>query len=57
MHGDKASSIECLEKRLMLNVSAPAILQLFESTYGNSEDRAADIFSVRLRWRLDAANR
>ncbi len=44
MHGDKASSIECLEERLVLNVSAPAILQLFESSYGNSEDRAADIF-------------
>lgn len=35
---------ETLEQRLVLDVSAPAILQLFESTYANAEDRAADIF-------------
>lgn len=35
---------ETLEQRLVLDVSAPAILQLFESTYDNIEDRSADIF-------------
>ena len=40
--------LEQLESRLLLaadfDSSAPAILQLFESTYGNTEDRAGDIF-------------
>ena len=43
-HGEIASSVEKLEERIVLNVSAPAILQMFESTYSNVEDRAADIF-------------
>ncbi len=41
-------NIETLEDRLPLaadfDSSAAAILQLFESTYGNAENRAADIF-------------
>ena len=40
--------LEQLEPRLPLaadfDSSAPAVLQLFESTYGNTEDRAGDIF-------------
>ncbi|MEZ6123669.1 MAG: GEVED domain-containing protein [Planctomycetaceae bacterium] len=37
---------ESLEQRLVLDVSAPAILQVFDSTYFNIEDRAADIFAA-----------
>ena len=41
-----ANPAELLEDRVVLDVSAPAILQIFESTYQNTEDRAADIFNA-----------
>ena len=37
---------EQLEARQLMDASAPAILQLFESSYANSEQRAADIFEA-----------
>ena len=37
---------ESLDKREMLDASAPAILQIFESSYGNLEQRAADVFAA-----------